>query len=67
MGTAFQILLMVLIPALPVTAGVAIFRNGDKWKGFGAALVVLGLALLATLIFVMPITISAVTISFLES
>ena len=35
MATAFQILLTVLIPALPITAGVAIFRIGDKWKMFG--------------------------------
>ena len=66
MATAFQILLTVLIPALPITAGVAIFRIGDKWKMFGTALVVLGLVLLATLIFVTPITTSAVTISFLN-
>ena len=67
MGTAFQVMLMVLIPALPITTGVAVFRAGDKWKMFGAALVVLGLALLATLIFVTPISTSAVTISFLVS
>jgi cytochrome b561 len=67
METAFQVMLMVLIPALPITAGVAVFRGGDKWKMFGATLVVLGLALLCTLIFVTPISTSAVTISFLES